>query len=110
MVNRGVPIEKFFDVAGYGFIGPYFQYKDMPRGPAIFLVTHYTVGGWHLIDVDHADDVPDTLHRNPKGPCWDRAASMGVLYAYIHLTDLPAFMREQIVGRIRKQYPGLPCG
>ena len=109
-MNPGPLITSAGSLAGYFFDGPFPDFRNMPPGPGVYLVTHGMMGDEHLVAVGEAEDVPTALARHPQAPCWREAAAMGKLSAYVHRAQLPAAQRRRIVGEIRRQYPGLPCG
>ena len=100
-------IENFHDIAGYEFAGPY-ERGFIPHRPGVYLVL-YGRGHWYLLDVDHADDVPEALGDHPRAVCWDRLRDGAPLAVALYATAEPRANRAAIVQRVRRALPQCPC-
>ncbi len=113
-MDQGVLLENFIAdplVAGYWFSIPLPHINYVRPGPGVYLILYGSGGQWHLIDVDHADDVLADFLQGRRRDCWDRIWRVYPVPAIaVHSTALPGPQRERIVKEIRQAYSGLPCG
>lgn len=108
-----VPIDTYPTVGGYPFgMITSLSVKYLPEAPAIFVCMGRGMDGRRfLFDIDHADNVRLAVAQHPRVECWRRATASGeTMEIGLHITALPASSREDVVQKIRAQYPALLCG
>jgi len=96
-------------IAQYPFEGPLRSVNKIENSHGVFAVICEFEGAYYLLDVDHSDDVKQTILNHERRKCWEKYHRGLIRYAVLYLHKKPPEEVEEIEAKIRKWHRSIPC-